>query len=228
MSDVPDRRRLLSRSWTEFQDDVMSSILARLGAIEILQTAQKVCTTWRRISKQPSMWRRIDMSNKWSFPSDQPFELDKMCRHAIDRSCGSLVEIKLQNFGNNELLKYITDSSRGIRSLQLVNCYIKDEGFSEVASKLSVLEDLEISVCGGYISHKTVEVVGQACPLLKSFKLNCFRFMLNKQNSRLSLTTRDDLRESLRTCDVEALAISRTMQDLHHLKLVGNRLTNDG
>ncbi|XP_062014658.1 putative F-box/LRR-repeat protein 23 [Rosa rugosa] len=52
--------------------------------------------------------------------------------------------------------------------------------------------------------------------------------MLNKQNLRLSLTTRDDLRESLRTCDEEALAISRTMQDLHHLKLIGNRPTNDG
>jgi hypothetical protein len=85
---------------------VTASILSRLGTIDILETAQKVCTTWYKICKDPLMWRTIDLRYD-DFP--KVYDLGKMCRYAVDRSCGNLVTINLDFFGTDELLKYITD-----------------------------------------------------------------------------------------------------------------------
>ncbi|KAK9936874.1 hypothetical protein M0R45_013696 [Rubus argutus] len=63
------------------------------------------------------MWRTIDMSNNTGhdFPDDT---LETMCRHAIDRSRGNLVDINVEYLGTKELLKHITDnSSSGISGL---------------------------------------------------------------------------------------------------------------
>ena len=91
------------RNWLELPRDVTVSILQRLGTIEILETAQKVCMLWRNISKDPSMWNSIDMRNH-----DMDYDLEKMCIHAIDRSCGHLQDINIENFGTDNLLAYIT------------------------------------------------------------------------------------------------------------------------
>ncbi|EFH51110.1 hypothetical protein ARALYDRAFT_911820 [Arabidopsis lyrata subsp. lyrata] len=46
------------RNWAELPSKLTSSILLRLGAIEILENAQKVCTSWHRVCKDPSIKRR--------------------------------------------------------------------------------------------------------------------------------------------------------------------------
>jgi len=80
---------------------------------------------------------------------------------------------------------------------------------SEVAAKLSLLEELAISHCS--LSKEALKAVGRCCPLLKSLKFN---------------------NEGYRTphieCDEEALAIAKNMPGLRHLQLFGNKLTNDG
>lgn len=91
--------------WTELPDNVTLSILSRLGTIDILENAQKVCMKWRRICKDPIMWHTIDMQNC----GYEGYDLVKMCCYAIDRSCGNLVDISIDHFGTNRLLKYITD-----------------------------------------------------------------------------------------------------------------------
>lgn len=165
--------------------------------------------TWRRICKDPLMWRTIDMRND-GFLRDYDFNLEKMCRHAIDRSSGDLVDINVEHFGTDELLHYITTSSSGIRRLRLVCCYgITDKGLIEVVSKLPLLEHLEISF--SFVSAQSLEVVGRSCPLLKSLKLNKYGY-----------------RYPYHECNDDALAIASTMHDLHHLQLCGNKLTNDG
>lgn len=96
------------RNWLELPQDVTSTILSGLGAIEILTSAQSVCSSWRKICKDPLMWRTIDMRNVGDL-HDMDYNLETMCRHAIDRSCGQLVDINIEYFGTDELLKYLTD-----------------------------------------------------------------------------------------------------------------------
>nr|XP_018633039.1 F-box protein SKIP19 [Nicotiana tomentosiformis] len=61
-------------SWLELPEGIWANILHRLGAVQILLTLQKVCITWRRVCKDPSMWRVIDMWN-YGGPYIQPYDL---------------------------------------------------------------------------------------------------------------------------------------------------------
>lgn len=197
--------------WTELPDDVTLSILSRVGAIDILESVQDVCMKWHRICADPIMWRIIDMRNN-GYEGD--IDIEKMSFHAVDRSCGNLVDFSINHFGTSRLLKYITDRSSRIKRLHLALCKrITDNGLSEVAPKLPLLEDLEISLCS--VSSKSIELIGRSCPLLKSFKWN-------------RQTVDDDARGVHVKKNEDALAIARTMHGLHHLQLFGNQLTNEG
>lgn len=89
-------------------------------------------------------------------------------------------------------------------------CDITDEGLKEVASKLPLLEGLDFSDASLSHPRKTVEAIGQSCPLLKSFSW--------QKNFEIDT-------EGLH--DDYAKAISGTMHGLHHLSLFGFYLTND-
>ncbi|XP_041994426.1 F-box protein SKIP19-like [Salvia splendens] len=92
-------------SWIDLPGDVTASILQRLGVEGMLTNAQKVCTTWWKVCKDPALWRVIDFSN----PRQGIFndEYNVMCRHAVDRSQGQLVDLTIQYFGDDALLDYI-------------------------------------------------------------------------------------------------------------------------
>lgn len=97
-----------SRNWVDLPRDVTSTILLKTGAISVLTSARSVCSSWRRICKDPSMWRKIDMRNLGDF-WDMDHDLEKMCRHAVDLSDGHLVDISIEYFGTDELLKHIAE-----------------------------------------------------------------------------------------------------------------------
>ncbi|XP_061996520.1 putative F-box/LRR-repeat protein 9 [Rosa rugosa] len=210
-------KRCLSRQdWTELPGVVTASILSHLGDIESLTVAEMVCKTWREICKDPMLWRTIDfMSNHTKFMFGPPLRYDivKMCRRAIHRSSGSFVYVNVDYFCNNELLKYITNSSAGfIRHLSLFNCgIITDEVLCEAAVRLPVLEELDISMCK--FSSKALQVVGRCCPLLKSFKFNTPN---GRKSSRQYYS------------DEDAVAISGTMHGLVLLEIRRNELTCNG
>ncbi|XVF81986.1 hypothetical protein PTKIN_Ptkin16aG0006700 [Pterospermum kingtungense] len=197
------------------------SILSRLGAIQIIESAQKVCTQWRNICKDRSMWRSIDMRNHGDL-SSMPYDLEQMCMHAIDRSCGGLVHINIEYFGMDELLAYLTRrqytllspsyfnveclTTSNLRRLRLVMCWdVSDKGLIEAASKFPLLEELEIT------GKDSIEAFGRCCPLLKAFNYNQGGF-----------------RDPSDQFDKDALAIAENMHGLRHLQLVGNNLTNRG
>ncbi|KAJ4876524.1 F-box protein SKIP19 [Raphanus sativus] len=207
-------------NWAELPYELTSSILRRLGPIDILENAQRVCTSWRRVCKDPDMWRKIDMR---SFGDKEyeieiimrnfgylAYKLQIMFRHAVDRSQGGLVEIDLWNFGTDSLLNYIADSSSNLRSLKLALMpTITIEVLTEALVKLPLLEELEVSNCT--LWGDSLKVVGQSCPDLNTLKLH-----------RCGMGPPRDV------SDDDALAIAKTMHGLRFLQLVGNSLTDAG
>ncbi|KAF3561878.1 hypothetical protein DY000_02010977 [Brassica cretica] len=194
------------RSWAELPSELTSSILSRLSSIDILENAQKVCTSWRRVCKDTAMWRKIDMRNS----GDLGLNLETMCRHAVDRSQGGLVEIDIWHFGTDSLLSYIADRSSNLRSLRLAMCSpITTDGLTEAIAKLPLLEELEVSYCS--LSGESLKLVGQSLPNLKTLKLNRIGLLRPRYES-----------------DIDALAIAETMHGLRFLQLFGNILTNGG
>ncbi|XP_057735901.1 F-box protein SKIP19-like [Arachis stenosperma] len=207
-----DYRSILARpakkiNWLDLPHDLTLMIIGKLTTFQILTSVQFVCRIWHRICMDPLMWRTINMCDIGVYDSVD-YKLGEMCRHAIDRSCGLLVDITIKYFGTDDLLKYIINSGcYKLRHLRLVKCYrISDKGLCEMAEKLSLLEELDITPCFD-VSSIALEAIGRGCPLLKSFKFN---------------------NGSICEGNGQAFAIAQNMSNLHHLQLVGNCLDNSG
>ncbi|KAJ8549325.1 hypothetical protein K7X08_033032 [Anisodus acutangulus] len=203
--------------WVELPREITSDILCRLGAVEILLNAQRVCSTWWKACHDPTMWRVIDMSSARDVDRDDD-DLTKMCHIAIDRSQGQLLEIKVKNFGDDDLLKYISQRSSQLRHIRLVSCDdISDGGLAAVAKNFPLLEELHIYL--SVISAVGIEAVGRSCPQLKSFTLNDCGFRGFRRNGirNLQINVND-----------QALVIAANMPELQHLALFGNNMTNEG
>ncbi|KAM0022260.1 putative F-box domain-containing protein [Helianthus debilis subsp. tardiflorus] len=92
---LPSTKKLdqQERNWLDLPSDVTANILERVGMVDILENAQKVCAAWRKICKDPAMWRVINMSDIDILRSDAIFSPITICEHAVDRSQGQLVDI---------------------------------------------------------------------------------------------------------------------------------------
>lgn len=95
------------RNWLDLPCDVTANILKRLDMVDLLENAQKVCTVWCKISKDPAMWRVINMNDIWCYVLIR--SITKMCKHAVDRSQGQLVDITLVYDNNVDLLQHVAD-----------------------------------------------------------------------------------------------------------------------
>lgn len=197
-----------SRNWLELPRDVTMMILMKLGTFEILETAQFVCKLWYNLCKDPSIWRVIKMQNL-----DEP-ELEEkhqnMLYNALDRSSGGLLSLDIEGFGSDQLILCIAHRSNQLKHFRLACCYsISADALIEALSKLSELEELELTLCL-FSAEKTRNII-RCCPFLKTFKLN-------EQGSR----------NPNLACDDEAVAIADSMHELRHLQLIGNSMTNEG
>ncbi|KAI5447559.1 putative F-box/LRR-repeat protein 23 [Lathyrus oleraceus] len=204
------------RNWLDLPRDAILSIFVKLDTVDLLVRAHNVCTTWRNISKDPFLYRTIDMSNLDELETS--FELMKtnsqleiLCHRAIDYSRGHAIDINIEYFGTDDLLSHIADSASHLRCLRLACCYsVTHEGLCVIAEKLSHLEELDITISGG-LTHDSLEVIGRSSPQLKTFKFNIEVYL-----------------HPHIVYDDDAFAIAKFMPGLCHLQLIGNKMSNDG
>ncbi|XP_051136344.1 F-box protein SKIP19-like [Andrographis paniculata] len=195
--------------WLDLPRDITAAILHRLGAFEILTSAQNVCKSWRSVCQDPALWRSIDMQNPGD-PWETQYNLDKMCCHAVDRSQGQLTDISIEYFGSDDLLLCISHRCTQLRCLELVYSFgVTGDGLAAAVKNFPMLEALHLYYTS--IEAESIKAIGNSCPLLKSFKLNARWY-----------------KEPHVICDLEALAIAETMPELRDLQLFGNKMTNEG
>ncbi|KAJ0615587.1 putative F-box domain, leucine-rich repeat domain superfamily, F-box-like domain superfamily [Helianthus annuus] len=203
---VPKRKQQpqTTRNLLELPSDLTMNILQRIGVVDILENAQKVCTAWREICKDPAMWRVVYMV---CFSGQSRTTCQEMCKHVVDRSQGQLVDLTIVNFCNDELLQYVAERSSQFRRLEIV--YYFGQTLSEALKKLSLLEELILVKIK--MSQKDIEAVGCNCPLLKTLVLNEKAFDVSDGEA-----------------DVVAVAIGKNLPNLTHIELIGNIITNVG
>ncbi|CAN8246195.1 unnamed protein product [Cochlearia groenlandica] len=195
------------RNWAELPSELLVLIMLSLTPFEILENAQKVCRSWRRVSKDPSLWRKIDIRNH----KGNRRCVDGMCRQAVDRSQGDLVEIHIGKYGSDDLMEYIAHRSSNLRRLVFESLYgMTRKGLVKALAKLPSLEEIHFK--SSPFMRLDLNAIGHSCPNLKSLKINCSRHG--------SYQYKND--------DQDALEIAETMHQLRHLQLLANRLTNKG
>lgn len=206
--------------WIELPADVTANILKRLGAVEIMESAQKVCTTWRKVCHDPSMWRVIKLDNP--HPGSQG-EYELMCRQAVDRSQGELIDLTLTYFGNDDLINYVADRSSQLKRLTLQDCIdISGEGLIEAVKKLPHLEELHLIIMTESVSSDEIINIGISCPMLKSFSFNDRG---SKKPNPEQYMVEDEFTEN---SNEVAQAIAKSMPNLCHLRLFADWMKNDG
>ncbi|XP_057763933.1 F-box protein SKIP19-like isoform X2 [Salvia miltiorrhiza] len=95
-----------SPPWIELPGDVTANILQRLGAVGMLRSAQRVCSTWWKVCKDPAMWRVIVLHYPRMIDT---YTAMSMCRPEVDWNQRQLVDLAIDPFGNDELLNYVAD-----------------------------------------------------------------------------------------------------------------------
>ncbi|KAJ3698585.1 hypothetical protein LUZ61_002290 [Rhynchospora tenuis] len=223
------------RDWSELQRDVLVLIFLKVGLMDVLQAAGSVCRSWRKVAKdEPELWRRIDLSDHpYGF---EAFMLTDPTKLAIDRSGGLLEEFSVDYFGDDDLLRYLCDRTSVLKKLCLISCYqLSEEAIAATAKRQPLLEEIQITF--GSFSQKVTEIVGKECPQLKTFKFNT-KWYTNPytgphdeeevSDDKEEISESDDEEEIPESDDNEALGIAKTMHQLHHLQLIGNRMTNEG
>ncbi|KAK1418117.1 hypothetical protein QVD17_27256 [Tagetes erecta] len=194
-----------TRNWLELPSDLMANILQRVGVVDILENAQKVCTSWRNICKDPSMWRVLHMEHCWD--QCERFPILEMCKHAVDRSKGQLLDLSVYDICSFEFLMYVNERSTQLRRLEIKYCYGDlYNGWTEFTPNFVLLEELSLHTVD--ISEKDIEVIGRYFPLLKILKVN------QQPNEFIDNDT--------------ALAIGKNLPKLRHLELLGDRMSNTG
>ncbi|MCI22307.1 F-box protein SKIP19, partial [Trifolium medium] len=91
------KENTIGPNWLELPRDITENILQRLNTIEIVTSVCRVCPLWWNICKDPLMWRTIHMSNNGT-SAYADADLVKICRYAIERSCGQLEDIEIVSF----------------------------------------------------------------------------------------------------------------------------------
>ncbi|KAH6790176.1 hypothetical protein C2S51_005182 [Perilla frutescens var. frutescens] len=206
--------------WIELPGDVTANILNRLGAEEILKSAQKVCTTWWKVCQDPAMWRVIDLPKRGICP-DEHADYAIMCRRAVDRSQGQLVDLTIDDFADDELINYVADRSSLKRITLRCSYHISGMGLTEAVKKLPELEELHLMIMKNVLAVDVKEI-GISCPKLKAFSYN-------EHGSRVVLP------DGLQDYDIDgrfygndyALAIGKSMPNLRHLALLADGMQND-
>ncbi|CAN1141368.1 F-box protein SKIP19 [Linum perenne] len=205
--DVIEDGSILGRDWAELSPELLTVIMSHLRVVDRLTIAQKVCSSWRKVCRDPYLWRSIDIRN---YSWDRVCDVERVCVEAVNRSCGGLISLNMECFGTDQLLAHIANESSQLKRLRLVSCNnFSDQGFCTAVEKFLFLEELEISYCS--LSKDALVAAGRYCPFLRSLKLN-----------------QTGCRWPRIENDREATAIAENMPCLHQLQIFGNKLTNQG
>lgn len=195
------------RNWLELPPEVTLRILMKLETLDIVLTVSQVCSSWRRLSKDPVLYRSVFIGGYDNiFRGKWGWKIERIAIEAVDRSRGKLLQFSAGNMCRFfiEHLSYIADSSHSLKSLRLGLCKnIHFVDILEVVKRIPSLEELYIH--DSFFPQYTFRDIGSCCPKLKYLQFGV-----------------------LRNADAEALEIAKSLPYLRRLCLLANGVTNNG
>ncbi|CAH1420732.1 unnamed protein product [Lactuca virosa] len=145
----------------------------------------------------------------------------KMCKHAVDRRHGQLVDITIVEYDDADLLHFgffvtLTNKSSQLKRLEVSFCYEDPyERWVDALKKLPLLE--ELSLYSTDFPIEAVEIATHYCPMLRTLKLN-----VN------SIKFEEEEEEFHKIYNERAISIGQNLPHLRSLELIGNKIINVG
>nr|GLL46010.1 putative F-box/LRR-repeat protein 23 [Ipomoea trifida] len=129
-------------SWVDLPRELTANILHRLSEMDIFQSAQ-VCSAWRRLWQDPSMWRYVDL---WDLVGNER-DWDEICREVVNRSEGQLKVSLFLGQPSDEEAVAIAENMQGLNHLTLGENEMSDEGLEAILDACPSLQSLNITDC---------------------------------------------------------------------------------
>ncbi|KAJ4792206.1 RNI-like superfamily protein [Rhynchospora pubera] len=200
---------LKERQWSELPSDILLKIFEKVGQINVLTKAIRVCRDWLEVARNdPILWRKVDMT----YHGDQfgPNDLEDIACVAVNWSAGQLEEFSAEKFGSGALLQYIASRSSNLKCIRLIKSPVSRKTLKKVIKRCPLIEEIELT---GYLCTPALcQAIGLLCPRLKCFRLNEISFYPGYSHERNSI----------------ANCIGITMPNLHSLQLISSRMTEKG
>ncbi|KAJ3698588.1 hypothetical protein LUZ61_002293 [Rhynchospora tenuis] len=200
---------LKRRKWSKLPSDILLMIFEKMGPIEVLTKAIRLCRDWLEVARnEPLLWRKVDMTchgKKFG-----PNYLQDIACIAVNWSAGQLEEFAAEQFGSDDLLQCIANSTSNLKRISFIKCNdISEDVLEKTIKRWHLLEEIELYfwMC----SRKFFRAIGLSCPYLKCLRLNYIR-----------VNCRNDKKDCL------AKLIGRNFPNLSSLQLIGNKMTNKG
>ncbi|RCV29702.1 hypothetical protein SETIT_6G033400v2 [Setaria italica] len=204
------------RDWAALPGDILFAVFLMLGPREIMEGADRACSSWRRVAVgEPKLWRCVDMgkARQWS-STRKPWRAT--ARGAVDRAAG-----QCEAFSgpcDDEFLTYLVERAPSLKILHLRH----DDSFKvaldvKLLKKLPLLEDVDISLSyfSDGASQVLFEAICEASPQLQKLRMS---FDVCSDSNYYD----DDMDFS------DKAYVIPVMSELHSLELVGYNLTAAG
>ncbi|ESO83795.1 hypothetical protein LOTGIDRAFT_132773 [Lottia gigantea] len=121
---------------------IFKEIVRQQGALPFLVRASKVCSLWKEVASDPTLWRKVDLSFGWIRSTDNT--LKKLCEHKL-KQCKD-VNLSYWNNLNTASVKTLTDSCHHLSAVNLSYCKkINTESIITLAENCYQLNSLDLS-----------------------------------------------------------------------------------
>lgn len=149
--------------------EIMLLIFLKLGVVDVLVNVQNVCSYWRKLAKDPILFRSLDFQGAENFKLDQ---LKRLAKEAVDRSQGQLLKFSsTEHLGWEEILLYVNYTKNSPKSLHLrEKTTISAIGLAEVFRGLHSVEELDMWCIT--FDDIVIEQVGRTCQKLTTFRFH--------------------------------------------------------
>ncbi|WOG89644.1 hypothetical protein DCAR_0208882 [Daucus carota subsp. sativus] len=170
----PRIKRKQRPNWLQLPYDVTINIFRKLGAVEILLNARKVCKAWHNICKEPFLWIVTSMHHDVDYGKFEPAHLDLICMAAVDRSQGQLLDVSIEFLATRTVMNYIAQRSSQLSRLRLVNChyYLDRHTWNKFLERVPLLEELSLKFSG--MPGEAIEDASRHCPMLTTIKIRVY------------------------------------------------------
>ncbi|KAF9608054.1 hypothetical protein IFM89_005204 [Coptis chinensis] len=136
----------MKRSWEDLDGDILLSIYARLCVTDIILGASLCCSFWYKVSKEPSLWRDVDLSC-FDFIEEKDVSPGPFIRLVVTRSQGSITSITFPLDASSDDLLVVAERCPGLRHFDIKNpssYLMNNAALGTAISKLKELEGMAI------------------------------------------------------------------------------------
>ncbi|KAL5708901.1 hypothetical protein ACHQM5_019647 [Ranunculus cassubicifolius] len=213
---IKKKRSQVRRNWLDLPADVMLLIFIKLRVVELLANAQKVCSLWKKLAKEPLLYRDIDFQGSERYTTNAEncskyarFQLVMLAKEAVDRSCGQLVKLSTTKGSCWDWIIFCyVNSTNSLKSLKLRGwLFMSEHDLAHVVRGLDSLEELDMD--WAYFPEFTIGELSGTCQKLSSFRLRVCMFCGETPDNALSV-------------------VAKNLPQLHRLTLEGFLIINMG